>query len=126
MVYFAFLTDKIITKDALSKVSRHFYKEVKMNYRNFDFKLKDHFFSLLHFFESCPSTTVKTFFNFNMIILCETIATEQMKLAMCATNERAFVTQAGLDKFTNELLIANEINKVLFHNTFATFNAVRT
>jgi len=76
LVYFAFLTDKIITKDALSKVSRHFYKEVKMNYRNFDYKLKDHFFSLLHFFESCPSTTVRTFFNFNMIILCETIATE--------------------------------------------------
>ncbi len=49
-----------------------------------------------------------------------------MKLAMCANNERAFVTQPGFDKFTNELLIVNEINKVLFHNTFATFNAVRT
>jgi hypothetical protein len=70
------MTDKIITKDALSKVSRHFYKEFKMNYRNFDFKMKDHMFTLLHFFESNPSPTVKTFFNFNMIILCETIGTE--------------------------------------------------
>lgn len=76
VVYFSFMTDKIITKDALSKVSRHFYKEVKMNYRNFDYKLKNHMFSLLHFFEANSSQTVRTFFNFNMIILCETIATE--------------------------------------------------
>jgi hypothetical protein len=70
------MTDKIVTKDGLSKVSRHFYKEVKMNYRKFDFHLKEHLFILLRFFETNPSVTVRTFFNFNMIILCETIATE--------------------------------------------------
>jgi hypothetical protein len=48
-----------------------------------------------------------------------------MKLAMCANNERGFLQQVGFDKFSNELRIANEINKVLFHNTFYTFNAVR-
>lgn len=32
LVYFSFMTDKIVTKDALSKVSRNFYKEFKMNY----------------------------------------------------------------------------------------------
>jgi hypothetical protein len=82
----------VVTKDGLSKVSRHFYKEIKMNYRKHDSRLRVHLSTLLRFFETNPSITVRTFFNFNMVVLCETIATEQMKLAMCANNERVFLT----------------------------------
>jgi hypothetical protein len=68
--------NKIITKDALSKVSRHFYKEFKMNYKRYSFQVHDSMVTLLRFFETCPVDTVKSFFAFNMSVLCETLAME--------------------------------------------------
>jgi hypothetical protein len=118
------MTDKskIITKDALSKVSRHFYKELKMNYRRAALPIGETLLTLLKFFETCPSDTVKTFFQFNMIVLCENIAMEQFKLALLVTKDyRMFVTQRGMDKFTEELEFVNQINKVLFFNSFPNF-----
>jgi len=113
--------DKIVTKDALSKVSRHFFKDFKMNYHRFTGYVHESLVTLLKFFETCPSDTAKSFFAFNMSVLCETLAMEQFKLALIVTKDRAFVTQDGLDRFTDELLIANEFNKVLYFNTFPSF-----
>jgi len=36
------------------------------------------------------------------------------------------VTQEGLDRFTDELLVASEFSKILYFNTFPTFQATRT
>lgn len=88
MVYFSILSDQIITKDALSKVSRHFFKEIKMNYRHFGDQLCETLFTLKKFFEASLFDTVRTFFEFNFVILCETLATEQFKLALTVTKER--------------------------------------
>ena len=68
--------DKIVTKDALSKVSRHFFKDFKMNYRRYSSYVHDSLVTLLKFFETCPSDTVKSFFAFNTSVLCETLAME--------------------------------------------------
>lgn len=119
-------SSKIITKDALSKVSRHFYKEFKMNYRRFSYSVGETLLTLLKFFETAPSDTVKSFFQFNMIILCENLAMEQFKLALLVTKDyRMFITQRGMDKFTEELELVNQVNKVLFFNNFPNFQAVR-
>ena len=36
------------------------------------------------------------------------------------------MTQEGFDRFTDELLIVSDINKVLYFNNFPTFQATRT
>jgi hypothetical protein len=68
--------EKIVAKDALSKVSRHFFKDFKMNYRRFTGFVHETLLTLLKFFETCPSDTVKSFFAFNTCVLCETLAME--------------------------------------------------
>jgi hypothetical protein len=122
LVYFSFMTDKIVTKDALSKVSRNFYKEFKMNYNRLSCSTVTYcMVTLLKFFETGLTETVRSYFQFNLIILCETLAQEQFKLALQVTKERQFVTQQGMNKFTEELAMVNELNKVLFHNSFLNF-----
>lgn len=119
------LNEQQIAKDALSKVSRNFFKEFKMNYHRYRDHLRSSLETLIKFFSASFNDTVRSFFLFNVIILCETIAKEQLNLALLVTKDRVFVTQQGIDKFTDELLFANEISKVLFHNQFPSFNAVR-
>ena len=76
VVFFAMFSTQIITKDALSKVSRSFFKEFKMNYRRYPEEIFPFISTLLKFFDCSPLETVKTFFVFNVIILCETLAVE--------------------------------------------------
>jgi hypothetical protein len=92
VVFFSFLSDQLITKDALSKVSRSFFKEFKMNFRRFPFSTHLIVTTIMKFFEYSPSDTVRTFVIFNVIILCETLAAEQFNMAVTVSREKNFMT----------------------------------
>ena len=93
VVYFAFLSGQLITKDALSKVSRNFFKEFKMNYRaNFD-DVFGMLRTVLKFFQQSASDTIKSFMQFMLANLCETLAEEQFNLALIIFKEKNFVGQ---------------------------------
>lgn len=59
----------------MSKVSRNFFKEFKMNYRNFE-DVNKMFNVIIKFFEQSQSQTIRTFIEFNLTNLCESLAQE--------------------------------------------------
>jgi hypothetical protein len=97
-----------------------------MRYRQYPQDVFSILNTLMRFFECAPCETTKTFYRFNVIVLCDALAHEQFTLALVDTKERNFMTQGGLDRITENLTLANEFNKVLFHLDFAkNFKAVR-
>lgn len=74
--YFSDLSDQTISKDALSKVTKNFFKEFKMDYRMHC--EHGHFVNVLrtmyHFYEGHKSETVRSFFQFMIAITCERLA----------------------------------------------------
>lgn len=89
VVYFSNYTVIKVPKDALSRVSKHFFKELKMNYRQLD-----HLFptltTLFYFFDSTENETVKSFFQFNLVNVCEQISEEHFKFISSIIKERNF------------------------------------
>lgn len=72
LVYFSDYQPKSIPKDILSRVSKNFYKEMKMNYRSIE-NIEDIFATLFRFFslKITPNETILSFFQFNTINLCD-------------------------------------------------------
>jgi len=93
VVYFASKSQQLITKDALSKVSRNFFKEFKMNYRTHYPDIFGMLTTILKFFELSYSDTIRSFMQFMLANLCETLAEEQFKLALIVFKEKNFVSQ---------------------------------
>lgn len=64
IAYFSDLSEQTISKDALSKVTKNFFKEFKMDYRRFNENAQ--FVRILrtmgHFYEGHQSETVRSFF----------------------------------------------------------------
>jgi len=61
LVFFCHLSSQTVTKDAMSKVSKTFFKELKMNYRNN--KYSQTLISIHRFFE-WHNETVRSFMQF--------------------------------------------------------------
>ena len=62
-----------------------------MNYRVFP-EIYEMLTTVHKFFEQSHSETIRTFMRFNLTKMCETLADEQFKLAVCVFNEKNFVT----------------------------------
>jgi hypothetical protein len=118
LVYFSNLTKEIKSKDSLSKVSKTFFKEVKMNYRELQKDLSAILIGLSHFFTGHESVTVLSFWQFMVLNLCTYIAEEHAHFVFTILKDRAFTDQTNLQKFQGEILIFNELMWVLFHCNF--------
>ena len=94
MVYFSSFTRTNISKDALSKVSKSFFKELKMHYRKLGVSFNQILTSLTCFFVGHESQTVASFWQFNVIITCERIADEHAHFVFTILKDRTFTDQA--------------------------------
>lgn len=95
LAYFSSYTRTNISKDALSKVSKTFFKELKMHYR----KLGDNGFvevltSLSSFYMGHESQTVGSFWQFMVAITCERITDEHAHFVFTILKDRSFTEQA--------------------------------
>jgi len=98
LVYFSDLCGIKISKDALSKVSKNFFKEVKMNYRSIP-AIQDIFVPLFKFFEGHQSDTVKSFFHFMVCITFDRLTDEHGKFVYTLIKDRQFTEKENLAKF---------------------------
>ncbi|CDW79194.1 UNKNOWN [Stylonychia lemnae] len=109
----------------INNLAQNFFKEFKMNYRNVASVYK--IFNVIHkFFETTQNQTIRTFIEFNLVNLCDTLAQEQFKMALHIFNEKNFVSQTNVDKFTNELLKINDFIKFLFFLNTGAYQCIRT
>lgn len=89
-----------------------------MNYRGHYDNIYGILTTILKFFQQSHSDTIRSFMQFMLANLCETLAEEQFKLALIVFKERNFVCQSQFDRFIHELQIVNHLIKFLFHNDF--------
>lgn len=99
IVYFSSLTRINISKDALSKVSKTFFKELKMHYRRLGPGFTTMLTNLCNFFGGHESQTVASFWQFMIMNVCERIADEHASFVFTILKDRLFTEQAQLKKF---------------------------
>ena len=90
IVYFSSLTRHNISKDALSKVSKTFFKEVKMNYRKLGANFTKIFVNLSNLFSGHESQTVASFWQFMVATTCERVADEHAHFMFTILKDRLF------------------------------------
>eukprot|EP00347_Sterkiella_histriomuscorum_P007334 403349349 len=125
LVYFSTMSEKQPPKDALSKVSKNFFKEFKMNYRKYD-NVYEMFKTIYKFFELPQNQTIRTFIEFTLINLSEQLSEEQFNLALIIFREKNFVSQENLDKFVFEIQKCNDLIKFLFFLDTDNYRCIRT
>lgn len=130
LVYFSHLTYTSISKDSLSKVSKTFFKELKMNYRQLQADFASILCDMSAFFLGHESITVASFWQFMVAVTIERVADEHAHFIFTILKDRTFTDQASLQKFQAELLIFNEFMWALFHcnleyNAFFAFRTLR-
>mmetsp|Transcript_33098 Transcript_33098/g.43591 ORF Transcript_33098/g.43591 Transcript_33098/m.43591 type:complete len:131 (+) Transcript_33098:798-1190(+) len=96
IAYFSSLTRVNISKDALSKVSKTFFKELKMNYRKLATNFVTVLTSLSNFFGGHESQTVASFWQFMVMNVCERVADEHAHFVFTILKDRLFTDKATL------------------------------
>lgn len=94
IVYFSSFTRTNISKDALSKVSKTFFKELKMHYRKLGTNFTTVLASLSNLFVGHESQTVASFWQFMVAVTCERIADEHAHFVFTILKDRSFTDQA--------------------------------
>jgi hypothetical protein len=124
LVFFCHLSSHTVTKDAMSKVSKTFFKELKMNYRNN--KYSQTLISVHRFFE-WHNETVRSFMQFQIMITCEKLAEEHGNFVYTILKDKTFTDTETLQKFQRELNVFNEFITVLFmcEFKFCRYQAIR-
>ena len=130
LVYFSHLTYQSISKDSLSKVSKTFFKDLKMNYRALQADFASILCDMSAFFLGHESITVASFWQFMVAVTVDRVADEHAHFIFTILKDRTFTDQASLQKFQAELLVFNEFMWVLFHcnleyNAFFAFRTLR-
>ena len=127
------------SKDALSKVSKQFFKDLKLNYRFIE-DLGQVLRTIMKIFEaqdilmqsghSCYSQNVKSeqmvvdqrinlsFIQFMMMNLCDRLSEEHQKFMFSLVSRKNYSQSETVDKFKSELLRMNELSSVLAHQDF--------
>jgi len=132
IAYYSDLSDFTVSKDALSKVTKNFFKEFKMDYRRYS--ESNSFVKILstmhYFFEGHKSETVRSFFQFMIAITCERLGDEHCQFVFTIVRERTFTDKNMLQKFQVELRTFNAFMTVLFHldypySRFPAFRSLR-
>lgn len=90
LAYFSSLTRTNISKDALSKVSKTFFKELKMHYRKLGPTFALTLINLSNFFVGHESQTVASFWQFMVMTVCERITDEHAHFVFTILKDRLF------------------------------------
>ena len=90
LAYFSSFNRVNISKDALSKVTKTFFKELKMNYRRLGAKFVTTLTSLSNFFGGHESQTVASFWQFMTMNVCEKITDEHALFVFTILKDRLF------------------------------------
>jgi len=92
LVFYSNLSPTMVAKDGLSKVSKNFFKDLKLNYRRPEFAqtLID-----VHRFFEWHDESVRSFIHFQIMITCENLIEEHANFTYTVLRDRAFGEKEG-------------------------------